>query len=216
MQKVTRQKCLALATSLGLLCATPIFITPSAVALSPVSINQDADVPWSSAIENPFDGKLVYDKHFFDNFAFVTSWSKQGIKATYTEYWSTVVGYRQVWRSRRVPYHDDHRGQYGDRNGDRYIDERYPYQEPIYDKRSRSKSPKALLFAINGEIYTYTNGEVDRQLADILANAPAGTMTVRAVWDNDSTSDFPIGSGTVEAWKNVFQAKPQRSRFANQ
>jgi|GEM_PF-359104 len=214
MRKVIRKKSLAVAASLGLLCAAPIFTTPSAFAVAPVSINQDTDVPWSSAIENPFDGKLVYDKHFTDNFAFVTSWSRQGIKATYTEYWSEVVGYRQVWKSRRVRYHNNRREQY--RNYDRYIDERYPYQEPIYDRRWRSKSPKSLMFAINGEIYTYTNGEVDRQLAEALANAPTGTMTVRAVWDNDSTSDFPIGGGTVEAWKNVFQAKPQRSRFANQ
>ena len=210
MQKTILQKLSALATSLGLL----FVITPSAFAVSPVSINQDANVPWSSAIENPFDGKLVYDKHFEDSFAFVTSWSKQGIKATYTEYWSEVVGYRQVWKTRRVRYHNNHRGQY--RNYDHYIDERYPIQEPIYDRRSRSKSLKSLMFAINGEIYTYTSGEVDRQLAEALANAPTGTMTVRVVWDNDSTSDFPIGGGTVEAWKSVFQAKPQRSRFANQ
>ncbi|MEI6329169.1 MAG: hypothetical protein WCP16_08050 [Pseudanabaena sp. ELA645] len=210
MQKTILQKLSALATSVGFLCV----ITPSAFAVSPVSINQDANVPWSSAIENPFDGKLVYDKHFEDSFAFVTSWSKQGIKATYTEYWSEVVGYRQVWKTRRVRYHNNHRGQY--RNYDHYIDERYPIQEPIYDRRSRSKSPKSLMFAINGEIYTYTSGEVDRQLAEALANAPTGTMTVRVVWDNDSTSDFPIGGGTVEAWKSVFQAKPQRSRFANQ
>jgi len=213
MRKIIRQN-ITLVTSLGLLLGTPILIAPSAIAVNPVSINQDADVPWSSAIENPFDGKLVYDKHFSDNFAFVTSWSRQGIKATYSEYWSDVVGYRQVWKTRRVRYQNNHRGQY--RNYDGYIDERYPYQEPIYDRRSRSKSPKALLFAINGEIYTYTNGEVDQKLAEVLANAPEGTMTIRAVWDNDSTSDFPIGGGTVEAWKNVFKAKPQRSRFANQ
>jgi hypothetical protein len=204
-----RQKYLACGISIGLLFA----IAPSAFAVSPVSINRDANVPWSNVIDNPFDGKLVYDKHFTDDFAFVTSWSKQGIKATYTEYWSEVVGYRQTWRSRRI-YRGD---RYSYRDRDRYIiDERYPYQEPIYDKISRSKSPRAILFAINGEIYTYTNGEVNQQLAEILANAPAGTMTVRAVWDNDSTTDLPIGGGTVEAWKTVFQAKPQRSRFANQ
>ena len=214
MRKIIRQKYLTLATSLGLLVGTPILIAPSAVAVNPVSINQHTDVPWSSVIENPFDGKLVYDKHFSYNFAFVTSWSRQGIKATYTEYWLEVVGYRQVWKTRRVRYHNNRRGQY--RNYDHYIDERYSDPEPIYERRSRSKSPKALLFAINGEIYTYTNGEVDQKLAEVLANAPEGTMTIRAVWDNDSTSDFPIGGGTVEAWKNVFKAKPQRSRFANQ
>jgi hypothetical protein len=212
MCKTIQQKSCALAISLGMILISPISLISSALALSPVSINQDTDVPWSSAIENPFDGKLVYDKHFNDNYAFVTSWSKQGIKATYTEYWSEVVGYRQVWKNRRVRYHDNNHRQYRDR----YIEERYPYQEPIYDKRSRSKSPKALMFAINGQIYTYTSGEVDRQLAEILTNAPTGIMTVRAVWADDSTSDFPIGGGTVEAWKNVFKAQPQRSRFANQ
>jgi len=191
-----RQKYLALGISFGLLFA----IVPSAVAVSPASINQDADVPWSNIIDNPFDGKLVYDKHFTDNFAFVTSWSNQGIKATYTEYRSEVIGYRRVWRNRRA-YH-------GDRYRDRYIDGRYPYQEKIYNKISRSKSPKAILFAVNGEIYTYTSGEVNRQLAEALANAPAGVMTVRAVWADDSTTDFPIGSSTVEAWKIIFKAKP--------
>jgi hypothetical protein len=182
-----RQKCLAFGMSIGLVFA----IVPSVFAVSPVSINQDADLPWSTIIDNPFDGKLVYDKHFTDNLAFVTSWSKQGLKATYTEYWSEVIYYRRVWRNR---------------HGDRYS-----HQEPIYNKISRSKSPKAILFSVNGEIYTYTSGEVNRQLAEALANAPAGAMTVRAVWADDSTTDFPIGSSTVEAWKIVFKTKSERN-----
>ena len=181
------QKYVAMGISIGLLFA----ITPNAFAVVPVSVKQGSDVPWSSVVDNAFDGKLVYDKHFTDDFAFVTSWSRQGIKATYTEYWTETVGYRSIRKTRRIWYHD------------RYIDERYTDKDPIREQRSRS--PKALLFALNGEIYTYTNGEVDRQLAEVLANAPAGNMTIRAVWRDDSTSDLPIGAGTVEAWKSIFK-----------
>ena len=185
--------------SIGLLFA----LTPSAFAVTPASVSQDADVPWSSVVENPFDGKLVYDKHFTDNFAFVSSWSKQGIKATYTEYWSDVVGYRRSWKSRRVWRHD------------RYIDERYIDPEPIYEKRSRLRSPKALLFSVQGKIYTYTGGEVGDELSAALASLPAGSSTIRAVWSNDQTTDFPIGAGTVEAWKTIFKVAPPPSRFGN-
>ena len=185
--------------SIGLLLA----LTPSAFAVTPASVSQDADVPWSSVVENPFDGKLVYDKHFTDDFAFVSSWSRQGIKATYTEYWSDVVGYRHSWKSRRVWRHD------------RYIDERYSNPEPIYVKRSRSRSPKALLFSAQGKIYTYTGGEVDAELSAALASLPTGNTTIRAVWSDDQTTDFPIGASTVESWKTIFKVAPPPSRFGN-
>ena len=185
--------------SIGLLLA----IAPSAFAVTPVSVNQDANVSWSNVVENPFDGKLVYDKHFTDDFAFVSSWSKQGIRATYTEYWSDVVGYRRVWKNRRIWHHD------------RYINERYSDQEPIYEKRERSRSPTALLFSVQGKIYTYTDGEVDPELAAALASLPAGNTTIRAVWNNDQTTDFPIGAGTVEAWKTIFKVEPPPPRFGN-
>jgi len=185
--------------SIGLL----LTFTPSAFAVIPTSVDQDADVPWSSIVENPFDGKLVYDKHFSDDFAFVTSWSKQGIKATYTEYWSEVVGYRRVWRDRRVWHRD------------RYINQRYSDRDPIYDRRLRSQSPKAILFSAQGKIYTYTEGEVNPELSAVLASFPAGQTTIRAVWNNDQTTDFPIGAGTVESWKTIFKSNPPPSRFGN-
>lgn len=185
--------------SIGLLLATPF----STFAVTPASVNQDANISWSSIVENPFDGKIVYDKHFSDNFAFVSSWSKQGIKATYTEYWSEVVGYRRVWRDRRIWHRD------------RYINQRYSDQEPIYERRARSRSPKALLFSSQGKIYTYTNGEVDPELAAALVNLPEGNTTIRAVWNNDQTTDFPIGAGTVETWKTIFKVEPPPSRFRN-
>jgi hypothetical protein len=186
--------------SIGLLLALPT----NAFAVTPTSIGQDADVPWSSVVENPFDGKLVYDKHFTENFAFVSSWSRQGIKATYTEYWSDVVGYRRSWKSRRVWRHD------------RYIYESYDDPEqPIREKRSRARSPKALLFSAQGKIYTYTGGEVDAEISAALASLPTGNTTIRAVWSNDQTTDIPIGAGTVEAWKTIFKVAPPPSRFGN-
>jgi hypothetical protein len=40
--------------SIGLLFS----LTPSGFAVTPASVSQDTDVPWSSVVENPFDGNL--------------------------------------------------------------------------------------------------------------------------------------------------------------
>jgi hypothetical protein len=40
-------------------------------------------------------------------------------------------------------------------------------------------------------------------------------MTVRAVWQDETTTDLPIGAGTVESWKSIFKAAPLRPRFGN-
>jgi hypothetical protein len=166
---------------------------PAALAVSPAPVDQHAQVAWSSVQENPFDGKLVYDKHFDDGFAFVTVWAKRWIRATYTSYWKEIVGYRRVWKIR-----------YTWRDGKRY-EEEYWDHEPIYESRSRRKSPKALMFAINGQIYTYEKGEVPDDLANALANAPEGNMTIRVVWHDETTWDVPIGAGTVSAWREIFR-----------
>jgi hypothetical protein len=63
----------------GVLSATLLAI---ATASSPAPVDQHAQVAWSTVQENPFDGKLVYDKHFDDGFAFVTVWSKRWIRAS--------------------------------------------------------------------------------------------------------------------------------------
>jgi hypothetical protein len=197
MERKHSSQTLSWGISLGLLLALP-----SAVwAVPPASVDRDGNVPWSSIVENPFDGKIVYDKHFGDDFAFVTSWSSQGIRATYTEYSSVQVGSRRTWKSRRVWHRD------------RYINDRYLDHQPIYELRSRSQSPQALLIASQGKIYRYTDGEVDPELAAVLASLPAGNTTIRAVWDNEQTKDFPIGAGTVEAWKSIFKAPPKPPRF---
>jgi hypothetical protein len=165
----------------------------SALAVAPVSIDQNANVAWSTVINNPFDGAIVYDKNFGDGFAFVSSWSKQGIYMTHTRYWSEVVGYRTVWRTRTIEEHGRRR----------YV--RYPEQEPIRRSYSRDRTPEKLMFAINGQLYTYEQGEVPEDLAAALAGAPSGNMLIRLVWQDGSTSDTEIGANTVEAWKTVFQ-----------
>lgn len=166
----------------------------SAKAVPPVSIDQYADVPWSVLQNNPFDGKLVYDKHFDDHFAFVTMWSPSGIKATYTSYWREQVDWRYVWKSRYI-WKDGKR-----------IEERYREREAVYERRSSQRIPKALLFAINGQVYRYESGAVPPDLARALATAPAGNMLIRVVWDNDQTWDAPIGEGTVATWRTVFSS----------
>ncbi len=176
-------------------------IAPAVLAVSPAPVDQHAPVAWSTVQENPFDGKLVYDKHFEDGFAFVSVWAKRWIRATYTSYWKEIVGYRNVWKIRYVW-----------RDGKRYEHE-YLDSEPIYESRSRRKSPKALMFAINGQIYTYEKGEVPDDLAYALANAPEGRMIIRVVWHDDTTWDVPIGEGTVAAWREIYQqTTPPRRR----
>jgi hypothetical protein len=80
--------------------------------------------------------------------------------------------------------------------------------QPIYESRSRRKSPKTLMFAINGQIYTYEKGEVPDELAYALADAPEGNMIIRVVWHDETTWDVPIGAGTVAAWREVFRPNP--------
>jgi hypothetical protein len=112
-----------LALSLGLF-SSPIF---AASAVQPAPISSGDKVEWSKVVENPFDGKIVYDKNFNDEFVFVSSWSTNGIRATYTQLKSELVGYETVWHTRT--YHD--------RKG-RRVFERYPHQEPIYRRFSIS------------------------------------------------------------------------------
>jgi hypothetical protein len=162
-------------------------------AVPPAPIDQHAGVAWSSLQENPFDGKLVYDKHFDDGFAFVSMWTKAGIRATYTRYWKQQVGHRWVWKTRYIY-----------RDGKKY-EEEYRDREPIFESRTSQRIPKALMFAIGGQVYRYESGAVPPELAKALASAPAGTMTIRIVWEDESFWDAPIGEGTVAAWREVFR-----------
>jgi hypothetical protein len=179
---------------LGLsLCGMLVGKPASAVQLAPV--NQDADVAWSKTIQNAFDGTIVYDKHFTDDFAFVTSWTKGGIHATHTTYSTELRGYRTVWQEQGKWY------------GGQYVIERYPTQQPVYERVGFDRPVKTLMFAIGGQVYTYEDGTVDPNLAAALANAPTGSMNIRAVFRNGETQDLPIGSGTVEAWRTIFSSR---------
>jgi hypothetical protein len=166
----------------------------SAIAVAPASVTQHSKVAWSQVVNDRFDGKLVYDKNFDGSgkFVFVSSWSPQGIQATYTEYRSEIVSYKTVWRSKWVT-----------ENGKRR-EVRYRDKEPIYRKYQTERSPKAIKFAINNQVYTYEQGTVPVELAAALANAPLENMTIRLVWENGTTTDTEIGKGTVAAWKTVF------------
>ncbi|MBW4469842.1 MAG: hypothetical protein KME45_05490 [Stenomitos rutilans HA7619-LM2] len=167
-------------------------------AVQPAPIEGSAKVQWSQVINDPFDGVVVYDKNFSPSdhgFVFVTSWSKGGIRATYTWYDSDIIGYNTVWRSRWI------------KKKGKKIEERYSEQEPIYRYTRFDDTPKAILFAVNGQLYTYEDGAIAPELASTLANAPIGNMRIRLVWENGKTKDIEIGKGTVEAWRTVFKEK---------
>lgn len=174
-------------------------------AIDPAPIDQHAKVAWSQVVDNPFDGKIVYDKHFKNDFALVTSWAPSSIRATYTRYYTEVVGYRTVWRSRRPSecnkrdFYKAHRSYCNSSRWD------YPTEEPIYRQYQTNRTPDSIVFAINGQRYTYESGSVAPDLAAALASAPAGAMTIRLAWQDGTTLDTPIGEGTVAAWKTVFQ-----------
>lgn len=182
---------------LGLsLVLTASFWSP-VLAVQPVS-QPGYDFEWSGVTEDPFEGMIVFDRHFddWDGFEFVTSWSRQAIRATYT--WTTqkLVGYRTVWKTRQV-YRDG-----------RYQSETYSEQEPIYNTHTYERHPQAIMFSLNGVIYTYTEGQVPLDLAAALASAPEGKQLIRLVWEDGTTTDMPIGRKTVAAWKIIFASTP--------
>ena len=169
--------------------------TGAAALVQPAAVNENSRVEWSQVISDPFDGQIVYDKNFSDRFACVSSWAKSGIRVTYFEYWQELVGYTTVWRSRTVT-------RYGK---NRY--ESYPTREPIYQKRSRQKTPDKIMLSINGQVYNYEGGAVSPDLATALTNAPKVNVPIRLVWADGSTADSVIGTRTVEAWKTIFQTQ---------
>lgn len=170
----------------------------AANAIAPVVISQNSNVEWSKAINDPFDGLVVFDKNFDagGSFEFISRWSPQGIQATYRNFFSEIIGYRTVWKSQRV------------KSGDKYRTYSYPEQEPIRKRFSRDRIPTAIKFAINGKVYTYAQGAVPPDLAAALVSAPDENMTIRLMWDDGGSTDMAIGRGTVQAWKTVFRPSP--------
>lgn len=166
----------------------------ASLAVSPAPIASDARVRWSTVLEDPFEGTIVYDKHYSDKFALVTSWARSGIRATYSEFDEEITGYTTVWETRR----------FKDKNGkERKVE--VPVQQPVYKKVRSDRTPQAILLLINGKVHTYEKGPVSAALARALANAPDANLPIRLVWEDAGTMDMVIGKGTVAAWKTIFR-----------
>jgi hypothetical protein len=189
--------------SLGFVFGLTLTSIPQAWAVQPTSVDQHADVPWSRLIDNPFDGKLVHDKNYTNEFAFVSTWSKQGIRATYTRYWQELEGYKPVWKPSRL--FSEREGKITDRGYRRGTDRGHIEQEPVYRQRSEDIALKEIMFAIGGQVYRYEDGFVSPELAKALATAPSGSMTIRVVLKSGRTVETEIGGDTVESWKTLFR-----------
>lgn len=161
--------------------------------IQPSPVNQDSSVPWSKVIDDPFDGKIIYDKDFNDNYAIVSSWSNQSIRLTYFWQEKKLDYYKQVRRTKTVT------------RNNRTEEEVYWESEPVYQTYWLTRNPETIMFSINGEIYHYQGGIISNDLVKALANAPDGNMKIRLVWSDQSTTDSVIGSGTVKAWKSIYQ-----------
>ncbi|MBW4541780.1 MAG: hypothetical protein KME43_21930 [Myxacorys chilensis ATA2-1-KO14] len=195
-----------LSLGLGLVSS---FVTSTAFAVQSAPITENSKVKWSQVIEDPFDGTVVYDKHFAGDFTFVSSWSKQGIRTTYTQKKSILSGYETAWVDRWVPDYDCKRKK--ERKDDdckhKQRLESYPTQKPVYEAFYIDHIPRKILFAIAGKIYTYESGSVVPELASALSTAPNENMRIRLEWQNGRTTDMPIGQGTVRAWRTIFSSQ---------
>lgn len=167
----------------------------TAQAVAPV-VELTNDVEWSKVMIDPFDGAVVYDKNFDPGgrFEFISRWSPQSIQATYRNYFTKIVGYQSFWGA---PLLRTRRGFY------RTL--AYPDHEPVYRRFSVEKTPVAIKFAINGQVYTYEKGTVSPDLAAALASAPDQNMTIRLMWEDGGATDVVIGRNTVAAWKTIFR-----------
>lgn len=184
-------------SSLGLCLGLLVGSTAPVWAVLPVTVNPSSRMEWSKVMQDPFDGPIVYDRNYDTrgSFAFVSSWSKQGIRATYTDCRTDVIGYAPVWRK---PWG------FGLGFGRRW-GSWFPYEEPIYRRLCEQQSPQTIRFSINSQQYTYDNGVVSPELAAALRSAPLQNLTIRLVWENGATTDVAIGKDTVAAWKTIFK-----------
>ena len=164
-----------------------------ALAVPPATVDANDNVAWSKVIENPFDGRIVYDRNYKAGFVFVSSWSKSGIGVTYNRVGSRLIGYEGGFGHYR-------RG-FGFGFGFGLSSE----AEPVYRYYITESVPDSISLAIASKIYTYTGGPVPLELATALANAPPGNIMIRLLWNDGRTKDTEIGKDTVKAWKSVFQ-----------
>jgi len=162
-----------------------------ALAVPPATVDANDNVAWSKVIENPFDGRIVYDRNYKAGFVFVSSWSKSGIGVTYNRVGSRLIGYEGGF------------GHY--RRGFGFGFGLSSEAEPVYRYYITESVPDSISLAIASKIYTYTGGPVPLELATALANAPPGNIMIRLLWNDGRTKDTEIDKDTVKAWKSVFQ-----------
>ncbi len=171
----------------GLGLSAIVMTASPALAVQPASVSANDNIAWSKVVENPFDGRVVYDRNYQDDYVLVSSWAKSGIRATFTQSRSVLLGYKQ--------HHRHFWGEFGI----------FPNEEPVYQQSLIDSVPDSISLAINGKLYTYQNGSVSPDLAAALSGAPAEKIKIRLVWKDGRTKDTEIGKGTVQAWKTVFQ-----------
>lgn len=171
-----------------------------ASALQPASVRAGDDVAWSKVVENPFDGRIVYDRNYKNDFVFVSSWSRQGIGVTYTQVNSVLVGYDS---SPGFEYGFGY-GLSRHRRRGLGLGLLLGQRMPIYQRYVTDNVPDSLSLAINGNVYTYEDGPVSPELAAALASAPPTNIMVRLKWQDGTIRDTEIGRDTVRAWKTIF------------
>ncbi|XHX76930.1 MAG: hypothetical protein RBJ76_21190 [Stenomitos frigidus ULC029] len=183
---------------LGLGLSLTVSTAAPALAVAPAAVDAGDNVAWSKVVENPFDGKIVYDRNYKSGFVFVSSWSKNGIGVTYNRIGSRLIGY-----STGVGYSGFGFGHY--RRGLGLGLGLFSGADPVYNYYLTESVPDSISLAIGGKIYNYTDGPVSPELAAALANAPSGNIAIRLLWNDGRTKDTEIGKDTVKAWKTVFQ-----------
>lgn len=178
---------------LGLGCIASS-ISP-ALAVPPASVSVNDGVAWSKVVENPFDGKIIYDRNYKADFVLVSSWSKKGIGMTYTQVRAVIIGDGYYPRYRRRGF-----GLFGGFEGFGA----FFHDQPVYQRFLSENAPDSVSLSINGKVYTYQQGPVLPELAAALASAPPEKVKIRLVWQDGRTKDTEIGKDTVRAWKAVF------------
>lgn len=169
-----------------------------ALAVPPATVDAGDNVAWSKVVENPFDGKIVYDRNYKSGFVFVSSWSKNGIGVTYNRIGARLIGYDAGFGYSGFGFGHYRRGLgfgLGLSSG----------ADPVYRYYRTESVPDSISLAIAGKIYTYTGGAVSPELAAALATAPPGNIALRLIWEDGKTKDTEIGKETVKAWKTIFQ-----------
>ncbi len=169
-----------------------------ALALQPASVRANDNVAWSKVVENPFDGKVVYDRNYQGGSVVISSWAKSGIRATYIQKDSVPVA-----EPPSFGFGLGFGGGFG-RGFGRGFGLFANTAAPVYRQSLVGSVPDSLNIAINGKVYTYTDGAVSPELSAALGSAPSQNVKVRLVWKDGRTKDTEIGKGTVNAWKTVF------------